>query len=650
VRQSRLGGGILLIVAGLWAASVPLWGQADKPVPIAATSEPRPLNLDDVARPLPPKNAEVIAVAGPGVPQGSAPANSPIRRVVYQPADPPPPDPTPPVPLDPPSAPAGPRRAPDKPAALPPNTLPPPPPSGGLLNGLAGEAAPAPSMGPQEPTPAPTAPAAPPPAPAVPSVPAAPSARAGGSVAVEVVGPQRANPGEPVPYEIMVRNTGTASLAQVRIELPAPAGARVLLTEPPAQVQDNRLAWALGPLEASGERRLQVEVQAVAPGELHLTPTAIITPGEALRTAVARPPVAILASGTETAAVGAPVAFRVEVTNQSEGPLRDVQVYVQIPAGLFQRQAAAAAVPGPLFTDAFTLPAGEGKAFPLEMTAARTGRWPVVVWLARQGEQPLGLARAVVHVTEPPLAVRIEGPRQATPGRDLDVKIEVANPNAVAAANVRVVQSVPQGLEVVAATAGAAPVPGGQAVQWTLGTLAAGHKQLVACRMRPRAAGDWPLYAVAVGENATEARASHTVHIDGAPPLTLEVLARDGVLPAGAESVCEVRVSNPADLPATNVRVSARLPEELEALPAQGPTAAQAQGTQVAFEPLPQLAPHADAVYRIGVRARRPGPGRIQVEMRADQLARPIVAETGHRVQEDPLRALAAPATAAPRQ
>jgi uncharacterized repeat protein (TIGR01451 family) len=467
-------------------------------------------------------------------------------------------------------------------------------------------------------------------------------------MSLEVVGPQRANPGEPVPYEILVRNTGTAPLTRVRVDLPNPAGARVLLTEPPAQAQDNRLSWTFGPLEAGGERRLQVEVQAVAPGELHLAPTATLTPDDTLRTAIARPPVAIVAGGTETAPVGAPVAFRVEVTNQTEAPLEGVQVYVQIPAGLFQRQAAAATAPGPLFTDAFTLPAGGGKAFPLEMTAARTGRWPVVVWLARQGEQPLALTRAVVNITEPPLAVKVDGPRQATPGRDLEVQLEVANPNSVAAANVRVMQSVPQGLVVVAATAGAAPVPGGQAIQWALGSLAPGQKQRVACKMRPRAAGDWPLYAVAMGDNATEARASHTIHIDGVPPLTLQVRASEGVLPAGAESVCEVQVSNPADLPASNVQVIARLPEELEALPSQGPTAAGFQGGSVVFEPLPQLAPHADAVYRIRVRARRAGPGRIQVEMRSDQLARPVVAETGHRVAEDPLRALAAPATAAP--
>jgi hypothetical protein len=125
--------------------------------------------------------------------------------------------------------------------------------------------------------------------------------------------------------------------------------------------------------------------------------------------------------------------------------------------------------------------------------------------------------------------------------------------------------------------------------------------------------------------------------------LTVELLARDDVLAAGAESVCEVRVVNPAELPATNVRLTARLAEELEPLTPQGPTTAKVLGPSVLFEPLPQLAPHADAVYRLHVRARRPGAGRVRVEVRADQLAQPVFAEAGHRVAEDTLRAAAGP-------
>jgi hypothetical protein len=447
-----------------------------------------------------------------------------------------------------------------------------------------------------------------------------------------------------VPYEIVVRNSGSTPLARVRLELPSPAGARVLLSEPAAEAQENRLTWSLGPVEAGGERRVRLEIQTVTPGEVQLQPTATITPADPLRTAVVRPPFAISAQGPEIAVAGTPVALRIEVVNHTETGMGPVRVYVQIPPGLYQEQAAKAPEKGPLFTDPMTLAPGEAKAFPLEMTATRTGRWPVVVWVAPEKGSPLAQGRAVITVTEPPLALKFDGPRQAGAGRDLDVQIEVANPNRVAASNVRVVQSLPQGLELLAATAGATPIPGGQAVQWTLGTLGAGQKQVVACKMRPRVAGDWPLYAAVTGENAAEARASHTIHVDGAPPLTLELRAHDEVLAAGAESVCEVHVANPADLAATNVSVTARLPDELEPLAPQGPTAAQMQGNTILFERLAQLGPHADAVYRLRVRARRPGPGRVHVEVRADQLARPVVAETGHRVAEDPLRAAAAPA------
>jgi hypothetical protein len=244
-------------------------------------------------------------------------------------------------------------------------------------------------------------------------------------------------------------------------------------------------------------------------------------------------------------------------------------------------------------------------------------------------------ARAVVVITEPPLAVRLDGPRTAAVGRDFDLHIEVGNPNEVPAANARLAQSVPQGLEVVAASQGAARAPGGQGVLWDLGTMAPGERRVFTCTLRARAPGDWPLYA-AVADKAGEARASHAVRVDGAPPLTLEVMGRDEPLPVGAETVYEVRVLNNSDLPATNVRLVAWLPEELAPAEPEGPTEARVQTAQVLFAPLVKLEPHADAVYRVRARARQPGNGRFRVEMNADQLARPLLQECGALVKAAP--------------
>jgi uncharacterized repeat protein (TIGR01451 family) len=584
VRHRRLSGAILAVTAGLLAAAGHSYGQAPAP-------PPRLLDLESQASPLPPTGWKVIAtapaVAGvPGLPRRPS---GPIQAVVYEPQDP---DPLQPAPARP---------------------------FSGLSNGLvAGEAATPPGQSTTnavKPPPGRTGAAAP--AAATPN-----PHRAGTSLALEVVGASLASAGQAMPVEVIARNTGGGTLVGVRVEVLLPSGTRLLRSDPPAEIQGERLAWSVGTIPATAERHLRLEVQPAAGGEWTLTPTASFT---------VRQPFALSITGPGSVTPGAKVVFQVQVVNRTDKPMDKVVLRVQLPLGLFHPEAAKAQ--GRLDTT-FNLAPGETRTLPLETRAVAPGRQVVDVATPPESSQQAPTARAAVVVAGPPLAVRLDGPRVAVLGRDFDLRLEVGNPNEAPAANAVLAQSVPQGLEVVAASPGATPAPGGQGILWPLGTLAPGQRRAFTCTLRPRAAGDWPLYAVASAETAGEARASHAIHVDGTPPLTLEVMGRDDTLTVGAETTYEVRVLNNSDLPATNVRLVAWMPEQLALVNPQGPTEARVQPAQVQFAPLAQLGPHGDAVYRVQARARQPGHGRFRVEMSADQLARPLLQECGALVRE----------------
>jgi uncharacterized repeat protein (TIGR01451 family) len=451
-------------------------------------------------------------------------------------------------------------------------------------------------------------------------------------VTLEVLGPAQATPGQSLPYEIVVRNGGTA-LGRLRLQTPLPAGVRLLDSDPPAQLQGEEASWEVGPLGPSAEKRVRLELQAVTPGDLTLTPSVSFAPQAGLRTSVVPSPCGVTVNGPAAARLGDTVRFEIQVANHAETALDRVSVQAQLPAGLAHPSADAH---GRLAADLGSLPAGTTRTIALELKATAGGRQALEVALRAEGLQETR-SRAVVAVNEPsvPLGLVVDGPRQAAVGRDLELRIEVSNTQKTAVGNARLVQSVPQGLEVVAAGPGAVTAPGGQGLVWSLGTLAPGQKQVRTCTLRPRAAGDWPLYAVLTADAAEEARASHSVHVDGPPPLALEALARDEVLTVGAETVYEVRLRNPGSLPATNVRLTVLVPDELAALQPRGPTEAQVRPSQVLFAPLPRLEPQAEAVYQVRVRGRRAGQGRLQLELAADQLARPVVEEVGVNVVEE---------------
>jgi hypothetical protein len=161
--------------------------------------------------------------------------------------------------------------------------------------------------------------------------------------------------------------------------------------------------------------------------------------------------------------------------------------------------------------------------------------------------------------------------------------------------------------------------------------LAAAQKQVLACTLRPRAPGDWPLYGAATVEG-NEAHAGHSIHVDGQVPLSLEVVAGDEVLTAGGENVYEVRLHNDGGVAARNVRLAALLPEEVVPMQPQGPTQARVQGPQVVFEPLATLGPRGEAIYRIRVRGAHAGQGRLHIEAGGDTLARPLQEDVVVRV------------------
>ncbi len=518
---------------------------------------------------------------------------------------PPPPDPGPAAGLIPPAT--------ELPPAPP--GLPPPP----------GQETPRP---PQD-HPPPEAPRPPPPA-AVPEV-RAPN-RSAASVAVDVIGPTQAAPGELIPFEVVIRNNGAMALSRLRLQTPLPPGVRLLDSDPPAQVQGDELVWELGPLAVAAQKRIHLDLQAVTPGELALAPAVTFTPQDALRTSIVPSRCGVLVKGPASVRPGETVRFEIEVANRADTPLERVTVQAQLPAGLTHPAADAK---GRLAADLGSLPAGNNRTIALEVKAAAGGRQIMEVVLRAEGLAEVH-SRAVVVVQETslPLGLLAQGPRQAAVGHDLEVRLEVSNPQKTAANNVRLVQSVPQGLEVVSAGPGAVTAPGGQGLVWSLGTLTPGQKEVRICRLRPRAAGDWPLYAVLTGEGLGDAQASHSVHVEGPPPLALEVLARDEVLTVGAETVYEVRVRNPGSVPATNVHLQVLVPEEVVPLQPQGPTEAQVQPARVLFGPLPRLESQAEAVYQVRVRGKRPGQGRLQLELSADQLARPVVEEVGATVVE----------------
>lgn len=433
------------------------------------------------------------------------------------------------------------------------------------------------------------------------------------TLSVDVVGPDRLMLGQPLIHEIVIRNRGARPLAEIHIEEPLPEGVRVLNTEPPAVPRENRLTWDLRNLEAGGQRRLKVELNPGRAEVLELRPYVTFVSG-GFRAHIMRPPFGMEMSADRTKAMrGEKIRFNVQLVNHSLEPIRNIKVYDTLPAGLHHPMGKIIGIEH--FGD---LQPGQRRTIALETTAVESGSFRNEV----QAQADRGLeARAAldVAVTEPNLTLKVDGPAKTLTQSEVDFRLEVANPGALAAKGVRLIQALPPAFEVVSASEGASLDRNQHALVWSLADLGAGHRQTFTFRIKANTAGDWPMSAAVLSQNFPEARVGHTLHAEATAALHVDVRGREEGLSVGDEAVFRIRIFNSGDAPCTGLRLTATLPDCVLPVKAEGPSIAQVEKQLVRFVPLAQLDAHGDGMYRLHLRGRQVGQGSLRVEVTADK-------------------------------
>ncbi|HEY7326714.1 MAG TPA: hypothetical protein VH592_03680 [Gemmataceae bacterium] len=436
---------------------------------------------------------------------------------------------------------------------------------------------------------------------------------AAAALAVEVVGPDHLFLGQPLAHEIVLRNMGGRTIADIHIEEPLPADARGVKADPPAVKQDSRLVWDLHDLETGGERRLKVELEPGSPGQLDLRPHVTFQAGNGLRAQVMRPPFSIDISADRGKVVrGELVRFRIQLANHGDAPITNIKIYDTLPSALHHSRGPKIGVEH--FGD---LMPGETRSIPLDATAVEAG--PIHNEVLAQADRGVEAKGSVdIVVTEPNLSLRMDGPDRITAQREVDFTLEVVNPASLTAKGIRLVQTLPPTFEVVSAK-GASLDNNLHALVWSLTDLGTGQRQRVTFRIKANEGGDWPMVAAVMSQNFPEARVNHTLHAEASAVLKLEVHAREGRLTPASETVVRVHVFNTGSAACPNMRVTATLPSCVVAFKAVGPSSVQIENQQVRFAPLPQFDAHGDVVYSIHVRGRQPGKGSLRVELAADK-------------------------------
>ncbi len=200
---------------------------------------------------------------------------------------------------------------------------------------------------------------------------------------VKMTGPKRRYLNLPAKYEISLTNPGTATLSQVMITNPLPAGTTFISATEDGQLADNEVRWSLGTLAPGARRSVAVVLQAQTEGRICNKATVSADRGltkqaEACTDFIGVPALSLeVVDSNDPIEVGTATAYKVTVRNQGTTPATHVRIVATVPNQLEVTRAAGSAnfrKEGQKITyEPITLePAGEAR-YRIEVKAVRAG-------------------------------------------------------------------------------------------------------------------------------------------------------------------------------------------------------------------------------------------------------------------------------------
>lgn len=447
-------------------------------------------------------------------------------------------------------------------------------------------------------------------------------------LSLRISGPAEAAAGGGATYRIEVANPSSLAMTSGTVTLTLPPGTTFSsATLQPTYTAADRVEWQLGNFGGQGSQMWDVTLRADRPGTLNVcaglqaadgrnaqdcTTTTVLVGGATLD---------VQMTGPQQALVGDEVTFQILLTNRSAVPISGLVLVNRFDQGLAHEVSGS-----PIERDLPDLAPGQSTRTEVTFRATQPGQQCSRVE-ARGSGGVRSQAEACVSVFESQreqpaqLEVTKRGPARAAVGEKAEFVIDITNNGSTAVNNLRVVDSYDSSLVPIEATDGYET--SGPNLAWTIDTLPPGRtvRLQVNCRcaqVAPRACN-----RVVVGtQEGARAQSEACVEVGtGGGALSLTVTDLRDFVAVGKELSYEILVKNNAAAPDQQVVVTVVVPPELTpvSVGTRGPSAHTIDRQTVRFEPVAEIRPQETLVYRIVVRAVRPGEVTLRALLRSSR-------------------------------
>ena len=475
-------------------------------------------------------------------------------------------------------------------------------------------------------------PPAPRPLPAVlPAAATDPLLRSEPAVALDWTGPAVVRLGKPNAYTLTVKNTSRGFVQQVTVQVRPPDGATLGEPKPAARVVDGVHLWDVGTLEPGEAKPLTLTVTGGRRGDLQCQAWVTFTGTAGMTVKVQEPKVEARIEAPARVNVGGTFDVRFVGENAGDCPQAGMEVLVEA-------RPLRPTVDGPdnYWTPKTPIAAGKSVTALGRYTADKPGTFTLRTSV-RADDGLTASASRTVTVVGPVLTATVSGPDKLLVGRKWAYTVTVKNAGELAVEDAVAVVALPAGLR--------GSAPDGRHL-FPLGALKPGEERTRTVEAIAAATGVQPVVASVSGSRGASATAECRTAVDGVPALRVELVDLADPVEKGQETTYEVRITNTGTKADEAVTLAVEVPPGLRYVSASGPTGSLKpvnHGISVTvprvlrleFDPVRELAPKTEAVFRIKVQATAAGDVRFKAVVTSKHLATPVIKEESTRVYGD---------------
>jgi uncharacterized repeat protein (TIGR01451 family) len=441
-------------------------------------------------------------------------------------------------------------------------------------------------------------------------------------VTLRATGPRRLAVGQAAEYKLAVHNDGDSPAGDLVIMVSLPDSAELAAVRPTTGTVDrapsgSAVQWAIRSLSGGKHEELVLRIVPHDSSALALDVRCGCAAVSAKTTLdVQEAKLALAIEGASEVHCGEREIYRLVVSNPGNGAAENTVIHL-LPLPPEEGNPAAHRIG--------TLKAGESKVVEIELVARQGGKLTIQARATADG----GLAVAAseeVAVRQAGLQVEVSGPAQQYAGTPATYRVRIRNPGDAPARKVKVVATLPEGSECVAASHdGKIDVKHGRTT-WSLSSLAAGSEQLFTVKCLVKAPGENRIEVSAQADGDLKHSNLAKTDVMAVADLVLDIADPSGAVPVGEDSVYEVRVRNRGDKAAEGVDVTASFSKGVEPVSVDG-MAHSLSGGAVVFHTLASLGPGQEKILKIHAKASTPGSHRFRVELQCKSLGTKLTEE-----------------------